>query len=209
MLGGGVAGTVAVTRRADPGVFDDLGDLGGDLVAGSAGVAAGQGVGQHGQLRGWPWPGSGRSRGSGRCAGSAEWVSTTRRRRRDAATVLQRGHAGEPVGRPRRWSVGGRAGQQVRAVRRWASTRRTPARPSVRCAKLALSSARRRTPPSSRPGLGEARGPRRLGRGRPSRRRGQRGVPRDQQVDHGGELGDVGPVAGVGVRDQWDRHRRG
>ena len=30
------------------------------------------------------------------------------------------------------------------------------------------------------------------------------GVPGDQLVDHGGELGDVGPVTGVGVGDQRD-----
>jgi len=52
VLGWGVAGEFPADDAADPGVVDDLVDLGFDLVSGSAGVAAGQGVAQRGQCRG-------------------------------------------------------------------------------------------------------------------------------------------------------------
>src|SRR5271165_1203904 len=49
---GGIAGELPGEDAADPGVMGDLGDLGLDLAAGPAGLAAGQGGGQLIQLPG-------------------------------------------------------------------------------------------------------------------------------------------------------------
>jgi hypothetical protein len=89
-----------------------------DLVAGSAGVTSGQGVTQHGQLRGCRGHGLVEAAGLGGVQGRRVGEHDAPIGAEDAAAVLQRGHAGEPVG-VHDVSVGSRAGQQVRAVRRW------------------------------------------------------------------------------------------
>ncbi|MDQ2707252.1 MAG: hypothetical protein M3Z25_06275 [Actinomycetota bacterium] len=70
VFGGGIAGELVADHAGGPGVVEDLRDLGFDLVAGSAGVAPGQGVAQRAEFPGGLGQGLVEAPVLGRCAGS-------------------------------------------------------------------------------------------------------------------------------------------
>ena len=118
VLGGGGAGELPRDDAAHPGVLDDLGDLGFDLVAGPVGVAPSQGVGQRGELRDRLGQGLVEAAGLGGVQGGGMGEHYATVGAEDLAAVLQGGQPGEPVG-VHQVPVGGGSGQQVRAVRGW------------------------------------------------------------------------------------------
>ena len=175
-----------MTRRHPAGCGDLL-DLGFDLARGRGGSCRGPGARPGSSAGGRPWRGSGRSRGPGGRGRSGEWVRITRRvRRKRGGGAVDRGQPAEP-GLINDLVAAAGHGQQVRVLggrQRPDVVQAGPARwpgwrPSL-CPASKTTVSLPRTPPASCLVAG------------------------DQLVDHGGELGDVGPVARVGVRDQRD-----
>jgi len=106
----------------------------------------------------------------------------------DLTPGLQRGQGAEPAGIDDA-PVGGGPGEQVGAVRRW--DRADELQPGP----LQVGEVGGRV----LPGVEHHRD---LGRRGRAGARGEGGVPPHQQIDHGGELGDIRPVARIGVGEK-------
>jgi hypothetical protein len=180
-----VAGQGRGEDVGDPAGFADRGDLGLDGGAGPAGLAAGQFVGQHAQAL--PGLGQGLVEAAGLPGVQAGGVGQDR-----AAGHPERGdggvhiaQTGEPVG-VHGAVVGAADGEQVGVVAGWQGSDE----PDLGGFDLVLVGGR------VLPGVvdqGQIAGP-----------AGQMSEPGGQLFEHQRELGDVGPVTGVGVRQQRD-----
>jgi hypothetical protein len=189
-----VPGLVAVEcpgdDTADPWLGGDRLDLGGDLVLAAAGLAAGQGGGQFVQLLA-----SSGQRGAveSACLAVAQFRGVGEDGAPpgavDLASGVVSGQAAEPV-LIDHGSLAGRQGGQVRAVRGGHGPYVVqPAAGQVREVGLAVL-----------PGIEDHGHVRR--RSRHPGRIADRLVTAAQLSDHGGELGDIGLIAGVGMPGQ-------
>ena len=192
-----LAGEFPVDDGVYPGVVGDLLDLGGELFAGAAGFPAGQRGGEVVEL-----PADLGQGGVGEGSGLVV-VQVLRVGEHDPPVLAVDVAAGVDRGQARvallvdGFPVGVRAGRAGRGSRWAGRTRRSAGRTHAGGRSWRWSSARRRTPRSSTAGRRRST----VGVGGVV---GEVGVPLFEVLDQGGELGDVGPVPGVGVPDQWD-----